>query len=167
MNRITQPSKYREFKTESGCEMRWEVMNMSDFYTLESDDFAAACGACLLLGNGNYGLVPISKGAPAMPMFLLVPVEGIDRWLKENNVAESVDALFSRREEIATALDSVVIGDRDEYTAELRKIHDPIERVVFKGQWLDAHRTSMNNIGERAWKLAESMRKPKPEKTYA
>jgi len=107
--------------------MQWEVMNMSDFYTIESDDFAAACGACLLLGNGNYGLVPISKDAPEMPIFLFVSDAGIDKWLKDNNVAESVDALFSRREEIATALDSVVIGNRNKYSAELALIHDPIE----------------------------------------
>lgn len=142
--------------------MRWEVMNMSDFYTLESDDFAAACGACLLLGNGNYGLVPISKDAPEMPIFLLVPTERIDKWLKGNNVAESCDALFSRREEIAKALDSVVIGDRDAYTAEMNQIHDPVERTVFKGQWLDKNRSSANNIGKRAWTLAASMRLPKP-----
>lgn len=146
--------------------MRWEVMNMSDFYTLESDDFPAACGACLLLGNGNYGLVPITKDTPEMPIFLLVPTDRIDRWLKENGIAESCDALFSRRAEIATALDSVVIGDRDEYTAELRKIHDPIERKVFKGQWLDKNRSSANNIGKRAWTLAEAMRKPKPSNAH-
>lgn len=147
--------------------MHWEVMNMSDLYTIESDDFAAACGACLLLGNGNYGLVPISKDAPKMPNFLFVSEEGIGKWLKDNNVAETVDALLSRREEIATALDSVVIGNRDKYSAELALIHDPIEQRVFKGRWLDKHRTSANNIGKRAWELAAAMRKPKPEKTYA
>lgn len=142
--------------------MLWEVMNMSDYYTIKSDDFAAACGACLLLGNGNYGLVPISEDAAEMPIFLFSPVDRIDRWLSENKIADSCDALFSRREEIAAALDTVVIGDRGEYETELAKINDSGATLEFKSLWHKKHRTSANDIGKRAVSLAEAMRKPKP-----
>jgi hypothetical protein len=35
---------------------QFEISNRSDPYFMTTDDFAAACGAALVLGEGKYGL---------------------------------------------------------------------------------------------------------------
>ena len=34
----------------------YEIINPSDPYTLKADDFKIAAAACLILGDGQYGL---------------------------------------------------------------------------------------------------------------
>jgi len=60
----------------------------------------------------------------------------------------------------------VLIGDaahRKAFEKGLELIDDPVKREQWREHWLDERRTSMNNIGGRAWGLAKRLRDPAPE----
>lgn len=127
----------------------YEIANPSDAYTLEAEDFLVAAVAVAMLGNGAYGI-------PGSPILW-----GWDAWLKER-IPQGLDAyITANREAIATVLDSVMIGseaDRVLYQKTLSLIESPERREEFRQLRHDTHRSSMNNIGTRAWALAKRMR---------
>lgn len=129
--------------------MIFEITNPSDPYTMQSDSKAAAFVAVALLGQGYYGLSPLDSGQFSVPIALFgdwdkgiydaaeihpTSMEGVRRWLE----------VYENREPLATVLDSVRIGgiaDRDRSKDE----HD-------------SRRSSMNDIGRRAWRMAAQIR---------
>lgn len=123
----------------------YEIVNPSDYYTLESDDVGLACIACMLLGEGHYGLDDVANpGVEVCPMFIFGgDPEG---WLKEKHGLDIGDVLKNRRGDLAKILRSVRIGDREQAFAA--------EDVV---AWHDKKRSSMNDIGRRAWRLADAL----------
>lgn len=138
--------------------MIFEIANPSDAYTIEGE--ILPCGvATMFLGEGKYGLKD-ERGETAMPIFLF---GGHEPWLKENG-GESLDAYVSgHRAEIATALESVLIGDfadRKRMLGVLACISDPVERAAAQAAWHDERRSSMNDIGARAVRLAKRLREP-------
>ena len=123
----------------------WNISNPSDHYTIVGDFEAVAC-ATLLLGQGGYGLQPLSGDHSGLPIFLF---GGFDAWAKEQWPTEGFgDVLTRRRTDIADALDTVLIGDR----ALFEKSGMTWEA------WQDHHRSSLNDIGTRARKMAQHMR---------
>jgi len=109
---------------------RFEIINPSDPYTIESDDFAAAAGACVLLGEGAYGLREVD-GEREMPIFLLAPLARIDGWFRDNCGGSLNETLGGKRAAIADALATV------------------------KAQ---RERSSLNDIGAAAHGLATALR---------
>lgn len=134
--------------------MIFEIINMSDAYTMESDEFHAACVAAIILGEGAYGLDEVD-GPLEMPIFLL---GGHDKWFNEMfgmDVEKSLE-LMGKSEAVGLALKSVVIGSAAARRSflKMRDMIEPDKVDEFEAEWLDSRRSSMNNIGARAKELA-------------
>lgn len=139
--------------------MLYEIINPSDPYTMETDDREAASLACLLLGSGRYALRSIGGDGWSTPLFIFGGSE--EWWAKEFGypLTEAVERVG--RERIATALETVLIGDADDRTRmtdAMSFIDDPAKRQAFRDQQHDRARTSINNIGGRAYRMADSLR---------
>lgn len=139
----------------------YEIINPSDAYTMvaENDDIARA--AIILLGEGAYGGIKENDDKFSVPMMMFC-----------RDAQKAVDEEFStyggfgpyiagHRSELASALASVLIGG----FSERRLVEDALSRMseVDQKQWLSNRhnrlRSSMNDIGKRAWQLAEAVRK--------
>lgn len=144
--------------------MLYEIINPSDPYTLEADDPKSAALACLLLGEGGYGLIPIDSEEPEVPIMLLWSEKDIAAWWEKTFGPGETwqEYLAANREKVADVLDSVLVGsvaDRKTYFHAMTLIESEEGRRAFREKYLDDRRTSLNNIGARAWKLAEALRK--------
>jgi len=116
--------------------MRFNLVNPSDPYTLEADDLEVAAVAVCLLGCGKYPADALGDDADKsnnVPAFLF---GGHDEWFQARfggtyeAVAER--CLKERADAIARCFESVTLGR--------------------------AERSSMNNIGALARKLAQAVR---------
>lgn len=127
----------------------WEIANPSDKYTIKGP-FMACAIAVAMLGNGAYGI----DGTPVL--------FGWDAWLKEKGIEDLSAHIDAHKVEIAAALDSVLIGsksDRAEVESALALM--PAEKhAAWLAERHDRRRSSMNNIGGRARKLAAMLRAP-------
>jgi hypothetical protein len=116
--------------------MRFNLINPSDPYTFEADDFEVAAVAVCLLGNGKYPADALGDDADKgnnVPAFLF---GGHDEWF-ESRFGASYEAtadrvLKDRSDALARALESVTLGRE--------------------------RRTSLNNIGGKAQELARAIR---------
>lgn len=141
--------------------MLFEIINPSDAYTIEAPDMEIAACACIVLGRGHYAFEEIG-GDAEVPMFLF---GGHDAWFKQQfggTLDETLDRVMKeRREDLAACLDSVLIGsgaDRDTYHRGLALIDDPAKRAEWRAQWHDERRSSLNDIGGNAYRIAEQLR---------
>lgn len=138
--------------------MLYEIVNPSDRYTIECEDLQIATVACCLLGGGQYAFRPLEAGGEEVPMFLFGGVEPFCRQHFKNDFADVLASVkASRREALAAALDSVVVSDRGEYLA-VRDALPEGERQAFRARWHDERRSSMNDIGGRAYAMARQLR---------
>jgi len=138
----------------------YEIVNPSDPYTIECPDNETAFVACLLLGNGQY-MFKILEGdqrkALDIPMFVF---GGADAWVQEN-FSEALDSVVSRvmttrAVTMAEVFDSVLIGRQRGRVEFLRDAPtDRAEFVAARARRHDQFRTSMNDIGGRAYSLAD------------
>lgn len=139
--------------------VRWELINPSDAYTFLAPNTLIAECAVLLLGQGAYGANPEEgSGLEQAPLFLL---GGAEEWFKEQGIDSIVTFIAAHRAEIADALDSFMIGDlreRKAFNRLINTITDPVEREKARLAFHDEKRSSMNNIGAYAWKLAMHLR---------
>lgn len=154
----------------------YTIINPSDPYTLQGDDLAVLAVATILLGNGQYALVPdgtphLTEETPAevvqavvdgltVPMFLFGTA---DPWFQAQfgkPAADVIDdVLASKTEALVACLQSVLIGDRAEFAAMADGLtHDSPEWRQAWVAWHDTHRSSMNDIGRNAMKLATKVR---------
>jgi len=137
----------------------YDISNPADKYTMRGERDACIVAA-LLLGEGAYGLDDVETGEQVLPFLLVATRDAVDEWLREHiGVAGEGLAQYVRdhRRVVADALASVVIGRRDVY--EIALAHIPAaEQEAFRAEWHDAHRSSMNDIGARAWALAEKLK---------
>jgi hypothetical protein len=144
-----------------------DIINPSDACHMVTDDREAAAIACILIGNGQYGLEQVDAKAGEtpfkMPLFLL---GGHDQWWTKTFGHSFEEGATAYRDDtrknlaLINALLSVVYGKR----ADLESYYDAMElitqtdgRAEFKRRWNDRRRGSMNNIGGRALALAEAM----------
>ena len=110
--------------------MKYEIINPSDPYTIEHTDFLALAAACVLLGNGQYGLAPVGHDGERVPIFIF---GGFDKWWHEHSPTADLDAyLEANKRAIAEAMDSVALTSSE--------------------------RSSLNDIGGRAKKWAAKLR---------
>jgi hypothetical protein len=147
--------------------MIYEIINPSDPYTLESDDFAVACLATLLIGEGRFALHAVGDQQQRMPIFLFGNPDG---WLIQT-FGKSLETFLEQTppEALAACLDSVLIGspqDRQTYQEGLALIDDPAKKKQWRDTWHDQHRSSMNDIGRWAHKLAERFQSVKSKELH-
>jgi len=138
--------------------MLYKIINPSDPYTIECPDLEIATIACTLLGGRQYAFEPIGNGI-VVPPFLF---GGINKFC-ERNFACGFDALrdrvlTERALDLATALDSCIIGDRSAYLEQLANLQPDSSPVAFANTWHDEHRSSLNDIGGRARTIANHLR---------
>ena len=136
----------------SMTKMLYELINMSDTYTFYADSIELAGVCACLLGNG-YGAKRADGEGETTPVLF-----GWNEWLADRGVDQAwVD---SHRIEIADAYDSFLIGsasqraDIDEAVAAMPE--EKRKEFILKRQ--NKRRSSMNQIGEYAYELAEFFR---------
>ena len=141
--------------------MLFKIVNPSDPYTIEASSLDVAVMASVLLGQGNYQFTSLDGGQD-IPFFAF---GGWDKWSKEH-FKESLMELSNRvmdtkLDEVAASLDSVLYGDEQERVQFLAKTKD-MDRNDFMAERImrqDKNRSSMNEIGERAYRMAAQLRK--------
>lgn len=139
--------------------MLFHLINMSDPYTFEAPDLKTAALTTLLLGGGEYGAESEDKSLE-VPVMLLVGREGIVQWFKDKCDLDITGVTIGdMREPVGKCLASFVIG-----SFEQRKIYEDMRTVLredlqtdFKIKWHDDRRSSLNDIGRRAWRLSEQL----------
>ena len=141
--------------------MLFKIVNPSDPYTIEASSLDVAVMDSVLLGQGNYQFTSLDGGQD-IPFFAF---GGGDKWSKEH-FKESLMELSNRvmdtkLSEVADSLDSVLYGDKDDRVQFLAKTKD-MDRNDFMAERImrqDSRRSSMNDIGERAYRMAAQLRK--------
>lgn len=114
--------------------MKFEIVNPSDPYTMEAPSLELAAVAVCFLGNGKYPLTGLDDArGQDVPPFLF---GGHDEWFTEkfgaNFEAVCKRAIQEQNEALALTLESVTLTS--------------------------SRRSSMNDIGGRAKKLAQAVR---------
>jgi hypothetical protein len=135
-----------------------EIINPSDPYTLQTDNFDAAALAVWLIGRGTFGLKTV--GVPESEHQSTPILFGWQEWAR-GRYLPSVDAYIeAHRREIAAACDSVMIGSVDVRRAFTTAIaYMAPERVrEYRAEIYDQQRTSLNRIGESFWAYADKLR---------
>ena len=135
--------------------MEYELINPSDKYTFIAADYETATLTVFCLGPA-YGAKPKDDGED-VPIFLF---GGAVEWYKDKFGHTPDDGLDEKGQALADALASMMLGgfeDRRRYELALAAIDDPEKKARFIDEWQDG-RSSLNNIGGAAHKLAERLR---------
>jgi len=121
--------------------MKWEIINPSDYCTMEAESFAVACVASLFLGEGKYGLDPIgdTNKEYKMPIMLF----------------GGVDEFFSREFGFKDFGD----GMKEIKETKMAEVIKALDSVSYEGK----ERSSMNNIVGYAKELVKYLSKSKEE----
>ena len=142
--------------------MIYEIINPSDSYTIKAASLKVAAVACVLLGRGQYALDPLEDGGERIPMFMLGNPDAWFRQHFEMDLGATVDNVMKdHAAELAECLDSCLIGNlasRREYERALELIESEDNRAKFRVERHDERRTSMNDIGGRAYQMAQRIR---------
>lgn len=147
----------------------WKLINPSDEYTFEAPDLETAAAAVLLLSAG-FGAEEVN-GEGEVPILAFSSDSQVNAWFQssfgldlEPWVARVMDV---RRADVAAALESMLIGPasaRKSFKLGLELIADEAKREQWRRHWLDERRSSMNNIGGKAWSIARDLRSTKAAK---
>ena len=134
-----------------------EIINPSDPYTLETNDFVAAAVAIAIVGGGTLGL-KCDRTQMSSPILF-----GWDAWFTEKGITDLAAYIQDpqKAEIMAQALESVIIGDevaRELYRDTLKLIDDPAKKKEFTKQFFDQKRSSMNDIGKACHDWAKRLR---------
>ena len=140
--------------------MVYEIVNMSDPYTIEAATLDVAFVACVFLGRGQYAFEPQEEGATAIPMFF----GGTEDWC-QTNLHQSLEQVVDRvtREkaaELAACFESCIYGKpgrRALFLLAWSLIEDAAKQAIWREAWQD-QRSSMNDIGGRAQEMAKRLR---------
>lgn len=141
----------------------YEIINPSDAYTMVAEDRAVACAAVVFLGEGHYGLSAKDDEKDGCPILAWGGANALDEFFAKELGTTLADVMRDRRPAMAAALRSVAIGtftDRESFDRGLALIDDPAKKEEWRAWWHDERRSSMNDIGARAWALADAMAVP-------
>ena len=137
-------------------EQVWEIINPSDRYTIAGAR-AVVGVAVLLLTNGQTPVVNVEDRADEALPFIWTE-EALTAWCAANLGGQPPKVyLDEHREEIAAALDSVIVGNRQQYELAL-EAESPENVGAFRLRWDDEHRTSLRQLGVAAWTIAKRLR---------
>jgi hypothetical protein len=149
--------------------MLYEIINPSDAYTIEAPDLEIATVACVALGNGQYAFTPITNDPDErkleVPLFLFGDHDEFCKQHFDTDLDGVVSrVLDTRRTELADCLDSALIGsaaDRREF--DMMTAGDtPEQRTAKRDARHEQRRSSLNDIGGRAYAIATNLRIPAP-----
>ena len=138
--------------------MEYELINPSDPYTFIAEDHEVAVLTVFCLGT-QYGATPM-EGDKEVPIFLFSGASGAAEWYKETFRRTTDEGLRARKEAVADALASFMLGhfeDRRRYNAALDAITDPAKKEEFIAAWQDG-RSSVNDIGTYAHNISKNVR---------
>ena len=144
-------------KPEQKSAALWEIVNMSDPYTIRGD-FELVSLAIGILGKGKYAGMEID-GDRRIPLFIF---GGTDQWFMEQ-FGVSFDNSFLRvdKNALADVFDSVVIGsadDRQEFEAIIHGFSTDSACKAFRLERHEKMLSSMNDIASYAYSIADSLR---------
>lgn len=132
-----------------------ELINPSDAITFVMDDPTVAGIGVLLLGNGWYGLLDAEGNHPVPPM-----LGGVEAWFKERGIESLNKWIKANGVAVAEFLETCAYGnivERDAYDRAIA-LMTPENAAIHREWWNDRNRSSMNNIGAAALKLAANLR---------
>lgn len=137
--------------------MIYELINPSDPYTMVYDDDEIARTACILLGESAYALKN-ENGGEVCPLLLLGATAFINK--EYGSSAKFFEYVTENMLRIGDCLDSVMSFGPSERFAyeEAVKVMTDKQRKEYRDKVHDRNMSSMNNIGARAWTLAETFR---------
>lgn len=147
----------------------WEIINPSDPYTFHAESLLVAAVVCILLGHGGFSVREVSDSGEGrcVPMFFFASEGQIDEWFQQSCGVATLKAAISRAvPELPAALRSVWIGSASERRSKehaLRHIPDEAGRRAYLAELHDQQRSSLNDIGTRAWALADALEAKKGE----
>ena len=136
--------------------MEYNLINPSDPYTFIAADYETAVLTVFCLSTA-YGAEP-KDGGEDVPILIF---GGAVNWYKEKFGHTPDDGLDKKRDAVADALASMMLGDfkdRRRYELALSAIDDPEKKARFIDEW-QGGRSSLNNIGGAAHALAKRLRK--------
>jgi hypothetical protein len=141
--------------------MIFEIVNPSDYYTMETDDFEVAAVACLIIGRGQYGLKQLDGGFE-VPIFFIANEDIVNQWFRNRFCSDLGICLkrvkVDKKDALIKCLNSVLVGkDRNLYFEGLRLIKDGVGQKEWQEKWHDEHRTSLNDIGRCSWGYAKQL----------
>lgn len=138
----------------------FKIVNPSDPYTITASSLDVATVTTVLLGQGKYPLQSLDGGQD-VPLFSF---GGADKWceevFKENLMELSNRVMDTKMAEVADCLDSVLYGDAQD-RIEFLESTEGMTREDFeeaRGIRQEKNRSSMNDIGERAYRMAAKLR---------
>ena len=143
--------------------MLYELINPSDPITFYADTLAAATGAVVLIGRGWYGAEPEDEGYTTVPLMSFMGAEAFQQWFQERFDAPVDDLsgfLSYYRKDIIQALRTFAtasFAERQLYDVALAAITDSDKRAEFLAQWDDIKRSSLNDIVNKAHKIADEL----------
>ena len=147
---------------DNTTEFLYNLINPSDPYTFRAEDQETAALAVFCLGPA-YGAENLSgTGSGDVPVLLFSDPKV---WYQEQFGRTPDEGLEAKEPAVIRALKSFILGnerDRKRYEAAMACIREPERREVFVREWRDG-RTSMNNIGLRAEKMAEALEKQRED----
>ena len=147
---------------DNTTEFLYNLINPSDPYTFRAEDQETAALAVFCLGPA-YGAENLSgTGSGDVPVLLFSDPKV---WYQEQFGRTPDEGLEAKKPAVIRALKSFILGnerDRKRYEAAMACIREPERREVFGREWRDG-RTSMNNIGLRAEKMAEALEKQRED----
>jgi len=121
---------------------------------MECENFLTGAVAVLLLGRGNLGLSSEKEEHHTPILF------GWDEWLSDQGISDLSLFFHENKTAIADALASVRIGRRRDRLAEAAatKYMSAEGAERYRAEIHDRRRSSLNDIGNRAWQLAKRLR---------
>jgi len=136
-----------------------EIINPSDAYTIECENMELLTAAIFILGEGAYGTSSLETNYQ-VPMTIFGSENGVD-FFKKTFDLDLHEYVKNHKKEIASCLSTICLGkieDRNIYFSNLEKL-DGIEKEKYIEKWYDEKQSSMNQIGQRALKLAKLLEK--------
>ena len=143
----------------------YEIINPSDPYTFRASDDKVAEAVVLILGEGKYACRRCSDGEDIGAMIAFIGKADAEKYIEENfgNLGQWLKA---HRDEITEAMESVLcmgVGQRYTYESALELIEGDEKKKKYRDDVHDKLRSSMNDIGGYAWKLAAAYRRATEE----
>lgn len=143
----------------------YEIINPSDPYTFRASDDKVAEAVVLLVGDGAYGCLRVEDDETIGRMLAFIGKGEAEKYIEEN-FGNLGDYLRANKDEIIAALDSVLCmsaGQRFTYESALELIEGEEKKKAYRDGVHDKLRSSMNDIGAYAWKLAARFREAEEE----
>lgn len=137
--------------------MKYELVNMSDPYTMIADNHKVAFISATLISTTMTVTSEDGEFKPSIPAFA-GGMDYIQEVLETDDVTQFIK---DNMRDVVDCLDSVALGtldERDTYDAKLLEFEKQDERDAWRKKHLDDKRSSMNDIGSYAWDLANQLR---------